>query len=177
MTSPVSAFTASFYSPHFASVQREAPKSNLTKTTQVVEIDGRAFQANQSEDNYNVSKYMTSAIEHTLEATKTTLGLFHFVKGRFQMFLSTIDHDQSYAQAVKLAQQCDQVGDIIVFNFNDGVHSAVLVRTDAGLAYLTYPIPWSHVPKEQKTANMISSPIANADIEQRHLESKQTPYY
>ncbi|MBE8167251.1 MAG: hypothetical protein HAW66_02625 [Shewanella sp.] len=72
------------------------------------------------------------------QLSRFVTGLAHWLKATISRFTSTLSDEEASSITKELLDKCPDVGDALVLNFNGGSHIGVLVRTQAGYAYLSH---------------------------------------
>ena len=98
-------------------------------------LNGKDYTVRQQNDHLSVKAFCDN---NKLNLSALFTGFVHWLKATVSSFTKQISYDEADSIAKKLMEECPNVGDALVLNFNDGSHAAVLVKTQAGYAYLSH---------------------------------------
>ncbi len=93
------------------------------------------YQLRKSENQFHAAKFKTTT---TVNVTDWLSGVFHWVKATIRQYLGRINDSEAKDVAKSVATRCKNPGDALLLTFNGGAHSAIIVKTAKGLAYLSY---------------------------------------
>ena len=154
-------------------------EESAPEATQLLKTRDTDYRVNENDDYLGISGYITSISDKT----KSAIGLASWALGSVQVVFSKISEQECQTLATQIAEECQTNGDAIVLNYNGGVHTAILVRTNVGLAYLAYPLSWSHRPLNERADKVAPSAKANLESQSntdqiaiRHL-AKEIQFY